>query len=432
MTSLKHVPLAAAALTAALATGTALANPIDQVRPDAPALAPFGDFPIGVQTHRVSIPKSVDVLGINGDDVPVYDRPVTLEVWYPAALGTVQGGSYRAMLRDGVTEVTLTGRAARDAEPASGTRFPLIVISHGYPGNRFLMSHLGENLASKGYVTVSIDHADSTYSDQAAFGSTLLNRPLDQAFVLTHMASLDTPLGEIVDVDQTGVIGYSMGGYGALILGGAGVTQASTEFSWGTPNGLLERHLSGSQSHEALMDPRIKAIIAIGPWGNNAGFWDTNGLAGLRVPLMLMAGSDDDVSVYDAMRGVFDGAASTDRHLLTFNYANHNAAAPMPAPAEAWLPSPVPDITPFDHYADAVWDTVRMNNIAQHFATAFMGLHLKSDTDMAAYLDLTPSSGDGLVDVDDAGNPTEDHTYWQGFAPRTAKGLRFETKVAGE
>ena len=125
----------------------------------------------------------------------------------------------------------------RDAEPASGTRFPLIVISHGYPGNRYLMAHLGENLASKGYVTVSIDHTDSTYSDQSSFSSTLLNRPLDQAFVVDHMAQRDGPLGAIVDASRTGVIGYSMGGYGALIFGGAGVTQASTEYGFAPPDG---------------------------------------------------------------------------------------------------------------------------------------------------------------------------------------------------
>jgi predicted dienelactone hydrolase len=410
----------------------AVANPIDRIRPDAPELSKFGPYPIGVQTLHASIRDSIDVLNIAGNTVPKYDRPLTLEVWYPAVVGTAQGGSYTAILRDGVTEVTLTGRAARDAVPDDSGTFPLVVISHGYPGNRYLMSHLGENLASKGYVTVSIDHTDSTYSDQAAFGSTLLNRPLDQAFVVDYMAHLEGPLGELVDADNSGVIGYSMGGYGALILGGAGVTQASTELSWGTPNGLLAQHLAMSESHEALLDPRIKAIIAIGPWGNNAGFWDANGLAGLRVPTMLMAGGADDVSVYAAMRAIFNDAVGADRHLLTFDYANHNAAAPIPAPAESWEPSEVLDFIPFEHYADAVWDTTRMNNVAQHFATAFMDQHLKGDSEKAAYFDLVPRADDGLVDLDDSGAPTEDHTYWKGFAPRTAKGLRFESKRQGE
>jgi len=305
------------------------------------------------------------------------------------------------------------------------------VISHGYPGNRFLMAHRGENLASKGYVTVSIDHTDSTYSDQGAFGSTLLNRPLDQRFVVDQMAAMTGPLGAITDADNTAVIGYSMGGYGALIYGGAGVTQASTEYSWGTPNGLLAQHLAGSETHEALAtDDRIKAIIAIGPWGKNAGFWDAMGMAGFRKPLMLMAGGVDDVSVYAAMRTIFEETVRVDRHLLTFEDANHNAAAPMPAPLEAWQPVETLDFVPFEHYADAVWDNVRMNNIAQHFATAFLDLHLKGDADKAAFLDLVPVAGDGVVALDDAGNPTEDHTYWTGFPARTAAGLRFESATA--
>ncbi len=407
-------------------------NRIDQIRPDAPELASYGPHVIGVQTLEFTHPGQIDILNTTADAEPTYDRPLTVEVWYPAAEGTEPGGTYQANLRDGQTEVALHGQAARDAEPASGETFPLIVISHGYPGNRFLMSHLGENLASKGYVTVSIDHTDSTYSDQGAFGSTLLNRPIDQRFVIDQMAALDGPLGAIIDADQTGVIGYSMGGYGALIFGGAGVTQASTEYEWGTPNGLLARHLAGSDSHEALIDDRVKAIISIGPWGKNAGFWDTDGLAGLRKPTLLMAGSVDDVSVYAAMRQIFEEATGTDRHLLTFEAANHNAAAPMPAPAESWTPVDTLDFVPFEHYADAVWDTNRMNNIAQHFATAFMDLHLKGDADKAPYFDLVDRAADGVVDLDDAGKPTDAHSYWTGFAPRTAQGLTFETLSAGQ
>ena len=428
-TTLKSVTLGLAGIGAA---GMLCANPIDQIRPDAPALAPYGDHVIGVQTLEFTHAGQVDILNTTADNAPTYDRPLTVEVWYPAAPGTQPGGEYITTLRDGNRQATLTGRAARDAAPAEDALFPLIVISHGYPGNRFLMSHLGENLASKGYVTVSIDHTDSTYSDKGAFGSTLLNRPIDQRFVIDSMASLNGPLGAIIDGDTVGVIGYSMGGYGAMIFGGAGVTQASTEYSWGTPNGLLAAHLAGSESHEALIDDRVKAIIAIGPWGNNAGFWDAQGLAGFRKPLMLMAGSVDDTSIYDAIRGIFDGTTGTDRHLLTFDNAGHNAAAPMPAPRESWGVDEGLGYAPFEHYADAVWDTNRMNNIAQHFATAFMDVHLKGMVDEATYFDLVPVSGDGVVALDDAGKPTDEHTYWNGFGAGTAAGLRFESKAKGE
>ncbi|MEL7100896.1 MAG: dienelactone hydrolase, partial [Pseudomonadota bacterium] len=196
---MRLAPLASLAI---LAAGSALANPIDQVRPDAPELAPYGALPIGVQTLTFTHAGQIDILNTTAEAAPLYDRPLTVEVWYPAASGTEPGGEYRAFLRDGQTEVTLTGRAARDAAPAAEGSYPLIVISHGYPGNRFLMSHLGENLASKGYVTVSIDHTDSTYNDQGAFGSTLLNRPIDQRFVVDQMAALDGPLGAITDTEN--------------------------------------------------------------------------------------------------------------------------------------------------------------------------------------------------------------------------------------
>ena len=38
------------------------------------------------------------------------------------------------------------------------------------------------------------------------------------------------------------------------------------------------------------------------------------------------------------------------------------------------------------HYTDPVWDTVRMNNIAQHFAAAWFGLKLQNRTEMGRYL----------------------------------------------
>ena len=187
----------------------------------------------------------------------------------------------------------------------------------------------------------------------------------------------------------------------------------------------------GTESHAALSDDRVKAFVAFGPWGNNAGFWDAGGLAGIDDPMMLIAGSVDDVSIYDAIRGIFDGTTNTTRHLLTFDNANHNAGAPMPSPQEGYAVNADLGWAPFEHYADAVWDNVRMNNISQHFVTAFVDQHLKGE-DRTAYFDLVPVAADGVWSLDDAGVETDDHTYWEGFPNRSAYGLRFETKPAGE
>ena len=431
---MRHLMLAAAA-TLACAAPALSENRIDLIRPDAPELAARGTHPVGVRAASFTDPDRIDVIAATEQGgTPTADRTLQTEIWYPAADGTEPGTTYDTILRDGATPTTLTGSAARDAAPADGT-FPLVILSHGYPGNRYLMSHLAENLASKGYVVVAADHPDSTYDDQGAFASTLVNRAVDQRFLLDSMAGLEDEVGAITDADNAAVVGYSMGGYGALIFGGAGLSPdavARTEPErMVPPAGLLDRLAAGSDDHASLVDPRVKAVVAIAPWGRQHDFWDAEGLAGITKPLLLVSGSDDDVSIYDAIRQIYDQTTGTTRHLLTFEHANHNAAAPIPAPAEAWAMSESLGRAPFDHYADAVWDTVRMNNILQHFTTAFLDQHLKAE-DRAAFLDLVPDSADGVWSVDDAGTPDDAHSYWAGFPDRSAKGLMFETKPAGQ
>jgi predicted dienelactone hydrolase len=406
------------------------ANRIDLVRPDAPELAALGDHATGVRTLELVHADQIDVVRAQaGEPLPRYDRPLVVEVWYPADGSPAEPGSqtYTTVLRDGTTPATLYGRARRDAPPArEAGPFPLVIVSHGYPGNRFLLSHFGENLASKGYVVASIDHTDSTYSDQAAFGSTLLNRPIDQAFVIAEMARLADDdasfLAGLVDADRSGIIGYSMGGYGALNAIGAGFTEAAATFGFSPPNEALRARQAGEPAYEAGLDGRIRAVIAIAPWGMPSGFWDDAGLAAVTTPVMFMVGSVDDVAGYErGARLLFEGTRHAERYLLTFVNANHNAAGPIAPPVEVLA---VPER--FGHYADAVWENVRMNNVAQHFATAFFGLHLQGDEGFAPYLDLLEDAADGVVARDADGNVLEGHTYWLGFPNRTAVGLRLE------
>ena len=407
-------------------------NRIDIIRSDAPALATLGAYSVGVKTLSFTNANQLDIVNAKADGTtPTYNRPLTVEVWYPAKLATGQAaaGEYKAMTRDGKTTVTLFGKAVRDASAdASGGPYPLIIMSHGYPGNRFLLSHLGENLSSKGYVVVSIDHTDSNYENILAFGSTLLNRSLDQLFVLNEMARLNTndpgtTLQGLVNADKTALIGYSMGGFGALNTIGAGFTAASVGYSWGTANGALAVRQQGNATYLASMDSRIKAAVAFAPWGYNFGFWDATGLAGIGTPVFFVAGNVDSTSGYfPGVRSLYEGSVNAQRYLLTYENANHNAGAPIPAPKETRTLTCGTGTGVFacsEHYTDAVWDNVRMNNIAQHFATAFLNKYLKADTAMDAYLDLVPIAIDG-----------KDATYWKGFAPNTAVGLRLEKLTA--
>ena len=414
-------------------------NRIDRQLPSAPALAAYGDLPVGVRQIDMVNPEQIDIVAIDPAaekpaEWPRYDRPLTVELWYPAAAGATGDTSLKAYLRDGTTEVTLQGRAMRDAPAASpDAPYPLVLISHGYPGNRFLLSHLAENIASKGYVVASIDHTDSTYRTQAAFGSTLVNRSLDQLFVLQEMANMaEGDMAGLYDANNTGLIGYSMGGYGAVITAGGGVTEASVAYPWGGPHGTLAIHQAGSETHAALPDPRIKTAVAIGPWGMNTGFWDAEGLAGVGIPMMFMAGSEDDVSLYEnGVRALWEGVTGADAALVTYLNGGHNSAAPMPAPVESFYFNEDKGFDISEHYTDPVWDTVRSNNIAQHFVTAWLDMQLK-DGKNGDYLDLMTQSNDGVWSMNEDGTPKEDHSYWKGFAKGTAKGLTYEVKTPGE
>jgi len=413
-------------LTRMQATAT---NRINIIRPDAPELALPGGYGVGVRTDSYINPDQIDVVNCRAGKTPHYDRPLTVETWYPAATNSPSGTVYDTILRDGITPTRLSGGACRDAVPAAG-HFALVIVSHGYPGNRYLMAHLGENLASKGYIVAAIDHTDSTYDDQGAFGSTLVNRPLDQRYVIDRFAGAAHPLAQSVDVSNVAVIGYSMGAYGALVFGGAGVSPAAVDFDGGAPDGLLARHLAHSASHRAVIDPRVKVLVPIGAWGAQHGMWTEAGLAGLQKPTLLIGGSRDDTSDYvNGIRRVFSQTTGTTRHLLTFEAAGHNAAAPIPAPVECRAVSPALDIAVFQHYGDTVWDTVRMNNIAQHFITAFLDLHLKQDRDKGRYLGLCDYLGLSDGAPDPAWPTRPDGADWPGFPEASSLGLGFETLV---
>ena len=173
-------------------------------------------------------------------------------------------------------------------------------------------------------------------------------------------------------------------------------------------------------TYQKSRDPRIKAAIAIGPWGMQGGFWDAEGLKGIRTPVMFVAGSmrrcvgirerhardlpgrgecrslPADVHQRQSQRR---GAVSR-RRLESYACVRRRANAP------------------FTHYADAVWDTARMNNIFHHFATAYFGVYLKGEADKQAYLDVVPNGKDAVYAMDRDGKPARDAHLLEGLQAR--------------
>ncbi|QHT65539.1 dienelactone hydrolase [Rhodocytophaga rosea] len=388
--------------------------------PDAPELSPRGTYAVGVQTVTFVNKGQVDILKSKEGSEPKYDRPLKVEIWYPATLpgAATKLVSYESVLgrsndpKRPIIPFNFTGRAVRDAAPNTkdGT-FPLVIVSHGYPGSRYLLTYLTENLASKGYVVAAIDHTESTYQDLSGFQSTLLNRPKDILFVLNQLAELSKPKGKhflsgLADASNTALIGYSMGGYGVLNVAGAGYSSQLTTFFTNMTGGskAIEVRTSQSPEYKASMDSRIKAIVAFAPWGMERGIWDSEGLQGLKTPTFFIAGSQDDVSGYEkGVKAIYTGSVNADRYMLVYVNARHNVA-PNPPPAQTLQPGMTMD--EYYHYAEPAWNERRINNINQHFVTAFLGIHLKKQ-DFQKYL-----------------QPESDTTKpWPGFKPRTSVGL---------
>jgi predicted dienelactone hydrolase len=392
--------------------------------PDAPELAPRGEYSVGVRTLDFLNENQLDILNYGNGGDSLYNRPLKVEVWYPAetiAASTELVSYDEVMGQNGsatrpLIPFTFLGRATRNAKPIySDASFPLVIVSHGYTGSRYLMTYLTENLASKGYVVVAIDHTEATFRDAGGFQSTLLNRSLDDLFVLNEMARLsqdkDSFLNGLLDADNTALIGYSMGGYGAVNVAGAGYSPQAAQLFGGMTGGsqaLLKRTV-GNPEFEASIDPRIKVIVAFAPWGMQRGFWNAEGLAGIKIPSLFIAGSKDDISGYeDGTKAIYEGAINSERYLLTFIDARHNVA-PNPAPKESLNPDL--NIDEYLRYADSVWDSRRMNNINQHIVTAFLGKYLKGDASYQKYLDV---------------NADPEAKEWPGFKPRTTIGLEFD------
>ncbi len=389
--------------------------------PDAPELSARGVHKVGVQTLDFVNKGQVDILNIVEGKAPLYDRPIKVEVWYPASL---EEGVEESIIYDQVMGTandpkrplipfTFKGRAVRDAKPNLKTEaYPLVIVSHGYVGSRFLQTYLTENLASKGYVVVAIDHTESTFQDANKFESTLLNRSKDISFVLNQIAGLgesksDHFLSGLVNADQTALIGYSMGGYGVLNAGGAGYSDFAVNFFKVMTKGgtAIESLSSTNVAYQKSLDPRIKAIVAFAPWGKERGVWDAEGMKGLKIPTFFIAGDQDDISGYEkGIKALYTESVNADRYLLTYANARHNIA-PNPPPVESLQPGLHFD--EYYRYAEPAWDERRINNINQHFITAFLGVNLRQE-DFGKYLDLNENANKEL---------------WTGFKPRSCTGL---------
>lgn len=412
---------------------------------EAPELGRAGEFAVGTleRTYTFEDRITFGKLGMATGGTERAERSLAVRFWYPAEAASGEAlVTYEHVMHAPSAEpfpLQFEGRAVVDVAPKGEAQsYPLVIISHGFNGWNTQLSNLGEHLASRGYVVASIDHGDMRIEDTSdfihSFSKVLVDRSLDQRqFIARLLADAKVgngPLINLIDTGKVGLIGYSMGGYGALATAGAGYDYDSDTFGT-VPSDALEV-LREASAEAAPVD----AVIAFAPWGGQPDnrTWSADTLSKLSIPAMIVSGSEDDVSNHaEGVRWIFENLTGTERHLLTFREARHNIVGNA---------FDVPESAPFriaEFLNEPVWRQDRINGINQHFVTAFLDLHLKGEAEKAAYLAVPVSDANDSswetqfgeqLNGKLAGPDKTDH--WRGFQRRWAVGLDFETRAAGE
>ena len=353
----------------------AAARPPSLVPGDAPALAAPGALPVGVRETTFAAGPG---------------RTLGLSLFYPAATRgspTVYPHVTANPPAGFPEKLVFEGIATRDAAPARGNKLPLILLSHGLGRWSTAMSGMAENLASKGYVVASIDHDDSGAMDPAkrlqVFATAYACRSADQRAAITFLtgfAASKDPLAARIDAQNVAVIGYSMGGYGALATGGAGY-DPKAPLTAQLPKGALDGAFEGTPAA-----PGVRALVLIAPWGGLAPVrsFTPTALGSIAMPSLWIMGDKDDVAGTPGIQWLHDNARASDRHLLVFANARHNLGG-NPPPASA------PDTGRLrDAIDEPVWRKDMADAIIFHTLTAFLDTTLKGDKAKAEWLVTAP------------------------------------------
>lgn len=224
---------------------------------------------------------------------PSRSRTIPVDVWYPVETGG-QANTY--VLDSPLGELaSIDSPARRDAPPASGGPWPVVVFSHGFGGIRFQSFFLTEWLATHGYVVIAPDHPGNTLADTFLLGNdeavaqSAIDRPLDVVFSADALLAGLEGLALDVDPAHMAVSGHSFGGWTALEV--------------------------------ARTDPRFGVVFPLAP-GFKAGA-TPDFVATLDRPLAIFGGSLDDTCEFATDQQAPYDLAQTPKHLVKVLGAGH-------------------------------------------------------------------------------------------------------------
>ncbi|MGI6400907.1 MAG: alpha/beta hydrolase family protein [Thermoguttaceae bacterium] len=232
----------------------------------------------------------------------------------------------------GVTDIFWRSREGKNysalvyhptSQPASGTKFSVIVYSHGLGASAQDFSYLGQAWASRGVVAIMLRHPES---DGSVWRGRV--RPMAQlkeayhrywhgrdramairsAIDFVYAAHYDSgPMGADVDLNKIAVAGNDLGALAALLVAG----QLPPD------NG------------PSLKDERVSAVVALSPPIYCDEKLGPAVYAGITAPLMVVTGTHDDGIVGSTKayqrRLPYDSVRYSDRYLVVLIGGDHRS-----------------------------------------------------------------------------------------------------------
>lgn len=290
------------------------------------------------------------------------NREIKVILWYPAEVQKDNLG--RPIKRDAVPDM-------------SGAPYPLILTETASGGTVFL-----DHLASHGFVMAVINIPD--HDEYFSWDINMINWPRDFLFVLDQIALGPEALQGVVDVENTGVTGYSYGGDISLTLSGVRIDPEFFLSYCGQPVVIQTPKYNAEQYHnwtcslagkweefekfagaelttsddglwQPLTDERIRAVMPMAPSGT--WLYGERGLAAAEKPMLIVSSTEDEFVPYsDEAVYLFEHLGSPEKYLITFIGRSHMM----------------------------VWDEPQTSQL-KHLVTAYFGKYLQGRDDYAKY-----------------------------------------------
>ena len=285
---------------------------------------------------------------------------------------------------------------------------PVVLISHGFGSVRQNFTSLGEHLASYGFVVAIPEHIGSNlrYRKELLKGNLssalspveYLDRPRDISFIIDELGQIvaeDPEWSKILNLEEIGVIGDSLGGTTALSLAGAPLNIPRLRQECQQENVIVNSALilqcqasNLPPTEYNLKDSRVKAVISAHPL--SSAIFGPENMAKIDIPILMSAGNNDLVTpVVTEQIHPFMWLKNEQKHLLFYQPGTHFSSS---QPAAEFTADYMPEFI-----------IGKNRNITSRYfqgiAVAFMAVYLRENKDYLPY--LSASYGNFISQTDE-------------------------------